>query len=157
MCERWNSDEPQPVVKTEFIERQLQQSEILLSLQPAHLYALRGTVTSFANFAECQNEIIDFLKGDRPFKYSGNLFDPEFQKLVIKNTPTKNETSEADKEAAIKHNMSAFLINAFLVNFLEGKIKETGLSVNNLREFIVKTTPKPAPKPPVTPPDNGTI
>ena len=157
MCERWNSDEPQPVVKTEFIERQLQQSEILLSFQPAHLYALRGTVTSFANFAECQNEIIDFLKGDRPFKYSGNLFDPEFQKLFIKNTPIKKETSEADKEAAIKHNMSAFLINAFLVNFLEGKIKETGLSVNNLREFIIKTTPKPATKPPVTPPDNGTI
>jgi hypothetical protein len=156
MCEKWNADEPEQLVKTEFIDRQLQTNEILLNLSPAHLFALRGTVTSFANFAERQNEIIDSLKGNKPWMYSGNLFDAEFQNLFIRNIPIKKETTEADREAAIKHNMTAFLINAFLVNFLDGKIKETGLTVNALREFIVKNTPKLAPKPPIKPNENGT-
>ena len=144
MCEKWNSDDPQPVVKTEFIDRQLQQNEILLSLNPAHLFALRGIVTSFPNFAERQNEIIDSVKGKRPFFYSGNLFDPEFQNIFVRNIPIKKEMSEADREAAIKHNMTAFLINCFLVNFIEDKIKETALSVDSLKQFIIKTTPPKA-------------
>jgi hypothetical protein len=154
--EKWNADEPEPIVKTEFIDRQLQTNEILLNLSPAHLFALRGTVTSFANFAERQNEIIDSLKGNKPFMYSGSLFDPEFQNMFIRNIPIKKETTEADREAAIKHNLTAFLINAFLVNFLDGRIRESALTVNNLREFIIKTTPKKEPNPPIKQNANAT-
>ena len=150
MCEKWNSEDPEIVVKTEFIDRELQSDEILLKLNPAHLFALRGTVISLPLFAERQNEneIIDSVKGKRPFMYSGNLFDPAFQNIFIRNIPIKKEMSEPDREKGIRHNMAAFLINAFLVNFIEEKIKETGLTLDSLRQFIIKNTPQKQPIPP---------
>lgn len=157
LLERYNTEEqtaPEPEVITVFADKELQENEIILSLTPAQLYALRGTVTSFPDYAERQNEIIDSLKGNAPFLYSGHLFDPEFKNIFVRNIPIKKDMPEADKQNAIKHNMTAFLINAFLVNFIDGKIKETRFTVHNLKAFIASQAPKKeiAPNQPIATP-----
>lgn len=154
LLERYNEDEPkpEPIIQTVTVNQELKPNELLLSLTPAQLFALRGTVMSFPNYAERQNEIIDSLKGKRPFLYSGNLFDPEFRNILVRNIPITKTMTEPERENAIRHNMTAFLINTFLVNIIEENIKETLVTADKLRSYIVSTTPKP--NPPLTPNKN---
>lgn len=140
----------EPQIRTLTVEKTLQPNELLLSLTPAQMYALRETVLSADNFAQEQNEIIDSLKaGNKPFMYFGSLFEPEFQSIWVKNIiPTKAMTPE-QKENAIRHNMAAFLINKFLLSLIDGKISCSRVSPFALRTFINKqieaAKPKPAP------------
>jgi hypothetical protein len=106
--------EPEPVLLQEpkIIQPQLQDNEILLSLTPAQLYALRETVLS-KRFAESQNEIID-EKYKNEF-YSGKLCYSEFKSLCIRNIVLTDEMPDEEKETAIHHNMAALPVNLFNV------------------------------------------
>jgi len=118
------------------IEGQSQQNEMILSLTPAQVHAIRETVLT-EGFAETQNEIIDSLNPDnKPFLYFGNLFEPEIQSLWVRNIVLNDELPEDQKETAIRHNMGAFLINMFLMHLIEGKISETSVTAKALIKFI---------------------
>ncbi len=140
LLEKWNAAEPpsNPEIKTVTVEKELQPNEIIVSLTPAQMFALRGTVLTFPDFAERQNEIIDSLNGSKPFLYFGNLYDPEFKKLWIRNIVITKTMSEPEKENVIKYNMGAFLINMFLMHIIEGNISETNINASNLKAFIRK-------------------
>ena len=141
--EFFNNSPLEPEVKTITIEKEkeLQSDELLLKLNPAQMYAIRGHVLSFPDFAEQQNEVIDSLKGKRPFLYGGYLYEPEFQALWVRNIPIVKNMSEAEKEKAIRHNMAAFLMNVFFVNIIEGNILKTAMNAQRLKNYIQKITP----------------
>ena len=129
----------------------LVQCAVLLS--SAQMFALRNTILSTLDFAKEQNLVIDKLsRGDRPFMYFDSLFEPEFQSLWIRNKLVTNQMSE-EKEAVLKFNMSAFLLNMFFTNLIEGRISETLLTVETLKAFIktpavpIKPIPTPGIKP----------
>jgi len=156
MCERMNASEalPEPIIKTVPIERKLNPNEVLMNLNPAQLYALRQTVLSSETFAQEQNEIIDELKPEnRPLFYSGVAFSPEINSTWVRNIVLTKTMTPDQREAAIKHNMAAFLINRFMIGIVEGKISCTNVTGSSLKAFIKKqmedSKPKPveAPKP----------
>lgn len=141
LLDKWNAQEPieQPQIQTVSIERELQPNEIILNLSPVQLFAIRQTILSVPNFAERQNEIIDILKaGDRPFMYFGDLFDSEFQSLWIKNIVLTNTMSEEQIENAIRFNISAYLVNMFLMQLIEGNITGTKMNANYLKSYVRK-------------------
>lgn len=150
LLEKWNAPEPhhEPSVQTVVIERNLQPHEFILSLTPVQLFALKNTVTSYAGFAEEQNQIIESLKGDPPFMYFGNLYDPAFANVWVKNIPILNTMTPEEKEKATRHNIAAFLINMFMYNLIEGKIAVSAINARSLKSFIekqkiVKQPPEP--------------
>lgn len=153
LLNKWNEPELtiEPEIKTVTIEKQVQANEILLSLSPAQMFAVRGTILSSENFAQDQNEIIDSLKtGTPPFLYGGHLFDREFQTLWIRNIVLSKTMIPEQKEAAIRHNIAAFLVNRFLMVIIEGKISCTHVTAETLKSFIRKQAeglkPKPVPE-----------
>ncbi len=118
------------------IEGNTEQNEMLLSLTPVQLYAIRETVL-IEEFAENKNEIIDSLNPEnKPFLYFGNLFEPEFQSLWIRNIVLTDGMTQEEKENSIRHNMAAFLINMFLMNLIEGKVSCTPVTAENLKSYI---------------------
>lgn len=157
LLERWNNEAPapEPEIVTVNIERDrdLQQDEILLCLKPAQLFALRETVLT-PGFAEKQNTIIESLKGDRPWMNFSRLYEPEFLNLWTRNIVMTKTMTEAEKENAVRHNITAFLVNMFLVHIIEGNISPSMVNADNLKAFIIKTTPKKeiAPNQPTPPP-----
>lgn len=153
MCETMNMPEQhiEPEIRTVTIERpiekQLQPNEILLSLNPQQMFAIRQTVLSSSNFAQEQNEIIDSLKtGSKPFLYMGSLFDPELQSLWMRNIVILKTMSPEQIEAAIRHNMSAFLINKYLYSLIEGKLSCSQVTAQTLKSFIRKQIEDSKPK-----------
>lgn len=115
----------------------LNKKDIVLSLSPVQVYALRETVLSKDNFAEGQNELIDSLiPENKPFLYFGNLFEPEFQLLWVKNIPLTDDMTPEQRESAIQHNMAAFLLNMFLTNFVEENIDDSKATASSLKSFI---------------------
>ena len=141
LLDKWNEPEkimqPKTEIRTIQIERELQTNEILFQLNPAQEYALRQTILSTPDFAEKQNEIIDSIKiGNRPFMYFGNLFAPEFQNVWLRSIPIDKEMSAEAKENAIRFNMSAFLVNMFMMHIIEGRITATKVDAESLKEFI---------------------
>lgn len=141
LLDKYNTqEEPKaPEIKTVEVERQIQPDEIILPLSPAQMFALKNTVLSRPDFAEHQNKIIDDLKsGWKPFMYFGDLFEPEFQSLWIRSMPITKEMTDQEKETTIKYNMSAFLINMFLIHLIEGKIDVSKVNASNLKAFILK-------------------
>lgn len=120
-----------------YLNRKLKDNEILLNLTPAQMFAIRETILSDPNFAENQNEIIDSLiPENKPFLYFGNLFEPEFQLLWVKNIPLTEDMTPEQRESAIQHNMAAFLLNLFLINFVEEKIDDSKVTASSLKSFI---------------------
>ena len=142
LLDLWNEGRQEPEIKTVTVERNLAPEEILFSLSPSQLYGIRGTVLSSPDFAEKQNQVIDRLRSEKPFLYWGQLFEPEFQTLWIKNIPLTKTMSAEEKEKAIKHNMAAFLVNMFFVHLIEGKITDSQIDAESLKDFIHKTLPK---------------
>jgi hypothetical protein len=140
LLEKWNNDEParEPEVKTITIEKNVQPNEILLKLTPLQLFALRGTVLSYPDFAERQNEIIDSLKRNKSFFYSSNLYDQDFHNVWIRNIVITKAMNEEQKESAIRHNMAAFLLNMLLVNIIDGNISSTRITAGMMKDFIRK-------------------
>lgn len=141
LLEKWNEPEkiaePQTEIRTVHVEKQLLANEILLGLTPAQEYALRQTILSIPDFAEKQNEIIDSIKvGDRPFMYFGNLFAPEFQNVWVRSIPIVKTMTTGEKENAVRANMSAFLVNMFMMHIIEGRISATKVDAESLKEFI---------------------
>lgn len=119
------------------VARKHDTNEISLILSPAQMFALRNTVLSTSDFAQEQNRVIDNLStGKRPFMYFGSLFEPEFQSLWIRNKVVTDKTPAEEKEAAIKFNMSAFLLNMFFTNLIEGRISESLVTAETLQSFI---------------------
>lgn len=146
MCEQMNTPEKtiEPEIRHVTVEKQLQANEILVNLTPAQMYAIRETVLSSDNFAQEQNEIIESLKaGNKPFMYFGSLFEPEFQLLWVRNIVLTKVMTPEQKENAIRHNMSAFLVNKFLLSLIEGKISCTRVTAEILKKHIQDSTPKP--------------
>ena len=143
LLENWNQDEPAPKVETQTvtIEKELEQNQLLFNLSPAQAFAIRGNVSS-PGFAQKQNSLIDSLKGGSPFMYFGNLYDPAFQKLWVKNIVITKEMSEPEKEGAIKCNMSAFLVNMYLMHAIEGDVSASNINAASIKEFIGKEASK---------------
>lgn len=124
-------------IKIQEIEKKLDINEILFSLNPIQFFALREHVLSSDDFAEKQNSIINRLNtGDKPFFYSGNLFEPAFQKLWVKNQIITGSMAEEQKEAAIKHNMCAFILNMYFTKLIEGEVENSSVTPDNLKAFI---------------------
>ncbi|WP_423129732.1 hypothetical protein [Gaoshiqia sp. Z1-71] len=146
LLERWHREEPVQKAKVETIEvfrdREFSANEILMSLPPAQLFALRQTILSIPDFAEKQNEMIDSLSLGRPLFYFGNLYDKEFRSMWVRNTPIIKNMSDEERESAIKHNMYAFLLNMFSMHIVEGKLSCTKVTPDVLRDFIQKLKPK---------------
>lgn len=161
LLEKWNAQDNNagPQIKTETIEveKQLQENELLINLSLAQMFALRGTVLGNPEFAQKQNEIIDRLKGNKPFLYSGELFSAEFKNIWIRNIVLTKAMTDEQKEAAIKFNMAAFLVNMFMVHLIEGNIDVSTIDAGKLKEFIAKSTPKKEVKPEQTPVQNEPV
>ncbi len=158
MMDKWNEPEQAiaPEIRHVTVEKQLDPNEILVNLTPAQMYAIRQTVLSSDNFAQEQNEIIESLKsGNKPFMYFGSLFEPEFQLLWVKNIVLAKTMTPEQKENAIRHNMSAFLVNKFLLSLIEGKISCTKVTAEVLKSVIKKQIEDAKPKqiPAENPPD----
>lgn len=154
MCERMNTPEEriEPKIETVTVEKPVLANEILLSLTSAQLYALRQTILSSDTFAQDQNEIIDELKPEnRPLFYSGVAFSPEIQSLWIRNIVLSKTMTQEQREAAIKHNMGAFLVNRFLIGIIEGKISCTNVTGGSMKAFIKKQIEESKPKPVILP------
>lgn len=150
MLDKWN--EPEIIVDPEIrhvtVEKQLQANEIILSLSPAEIYAMRVMVSTSDNFAQEQNEIIDSLKTEnKPFLYFGSIFEPEFQSLWVRNIVVTKMMTPEQKEFAIRHNMGAFLRNKFLFSVIDGKISEADITAEMLKSFIKKQIEAAKPKP----------
>ena len=145
MMDKWNEPEQtiepeiRTIEKTVEIERQLKPEEILFSLSPSQKYALLETVLSSETFAQEQNELIDALKPmNKPFFGGGNLFSPELQSLWVRNIVLIKAMTPDQREAAIKHNMSAFLINKFLYSLIDGRLDCSRVTPETLKAFIKK-------------------
>jgi len=118
------------------LNEQSEPNEFVLSLSAAQYYAIHENVLT-KGFAETQNEIFDSLTPEnKPFLYFGNLFEPEIQSLWIRNVILTDKMPEEEKEDAIRHNMSAFLINMSLMHLIEGKIRDTSVTAKTLITFI---------------------
>ncbi|WP_372648022.1 hypothetical protein [Draconibacterium sp.] len=154
LLERWTQDDPAPKVEKETVtvEKELTKNQLLINLLPAQEFALRSNVLS-PDFAKRQNELIDTLKGTRPFLYFGSLYDPELQKLWVRNIVVTKQMTEAEKEAAIKHNMSAFLVNMYLMHAIDGNLSSISITADSIKEFIAKEAIKG--KQPQKSEDNG--
>jgi hypothetical protein len=131
--------DPDPEPESTSIE--LQPNEILISLTPAQLYAIRETVLT-EGFAEAQNKIIDSWNYKKQGNwYSGLISEPEFEPLWVRNEPINEGMSTEQKEAAISHNASALLVNMCLTSLIEGKIKTTDFKPKTLRSFLKENSP----------------
>lgn len=117
------------------VEKRLEPNQILITLTQAQMFVLREHVTRSQEFATEQNRIIDKLK-NKPWYASSDLYKPEFQELWVRNIELSEKMDEAEKENAIKYNMSAFLLNLFLTNIIEGNISNTEVSVDDIELFI---------------------
>jgi hypothetical protein len=150
MLERYNNPgDPVTVEKIVEVEKRTEQNEIFINLSPAQLFALRNTVLSGSDFAQKQNDIIDWYasKDNKPFLYPGSLFEPEFQSLWVKNKIITNQMTGEEKEAVIKFNMAAFLLNVFLMTLIKGEMPESLVDAVNLKAYIISQTAKAKPKP----------
>lgn len=132
-----NENFPGCNVSDVYTDIELNDNEILLNLTPAQMFAIRETTLADPNFAEIQNEIIDSLAPEnKPFLYFGNLFEPEFQLLWVKSIPLTDDMTPEQRESAIRHNMTAFILNMFLINFVEEKIDDSKATASSLKSFI---------------------
>ncbi|SHF53326.1 hypothetical protein SAMN05444274_10695 [Mariniphaga anaerophila] len=139
LLDKYNSAPSEPEVKTVTIEKPLQANELLIKLTPAQMFAIKGHILSTPDFAEKQNSIIDKLKGNAPLMYFGHLFDPELQKLWVRNIPIRKTMSEEEKETVVRHNMAAFLTNMFLSHLIEGNLGDSKINAKILKAFIQKS------------------
>lgn len=142
LLDKWNSEDPAPKTEIQTVEKQLEPNQVIINLTPAQLFAIRSNVTSSPHFAEKQNKIIDSLNGGRPFLYFGNLYDPEFKNLWVRNIPVTKEMTEEQKENAIRHNMAAFLVNMFLMHAIEGNLSVSNINAERIKAFIKENTKK---------------
>lgn len=123
------------------IEPKLERNEILISLNPEQLFALRETVLSSEDFAAEHNILIDdLLSNNKPFLYFGKLYDTEFQGIWIKYQEITRYMTEEQKEHAVKHNMAAFLLNVFYRQLIEDNLSDSVVTAENLKEFIRKNS-----------------
>lgn len=158
LLDNYNKDD-QPKIETRTVEvqKELQPNELIINLSSPELFALRGTILGTPIFAQTQNELIDRLKGKKPFLYSGELFSPEFKDIWVRNIVITKEMSAEQKEEAVKHNMAAFLRNMFMVHLIEGNISVSSIDAGQLKDFILKSTPKKEVKTQLTPVQNETV
>lgn len=151
---------PKPIPEKEIeykevkIERVLNPNELILSLSQAQLFALSSLILGSPNFAEHQNELIDRLKGGKPWFSGSNLYEPEFKNLWVKNVLISKTMTPEQREKAIKHNMSAYLINMFLVFLIEEQIESPGINVEKLKTFIRSQAAPAKPVEPIKNPNN---
>lgn len=138
LLDKWNSDDPAPKTEIKTIEKKLEPNQIVFNLSSAQLFAIRANVLSSKDFAEKQNKIIDSLLYGKPFLYFGNLYDPEFKNLWVRNIPITDKLTEEQKESAIRHNMAAFLVNMFLLHAIEGNLSARNVSAESIKAFIQK-------------------
>lgn len=131
----------QPEVQKEIVtvEKALNPDQLLLTLSPVQFFALYKTVTGQIDFAERQNNIIDSLKRSKPFFYSGNLYDPEFRNVWIRNMVITKTMTDEEREKAIRFNMVAFLINIFMVNLIDENLDSSVVKPEHLKTFIQKS------------------
>jgi hypothetical protein len=130
--------EPQVIApRTIEVERKPEPNEIVISLNPEQLFALRETVLGSEDFATEQNKVIDSIyNNERPFLYTGNLFNPEFHDMWVKSKEITEDMTEDQKESVIKHNMTAFLLNFFNIHLIEGDVTESKVNYKKLKTFI---------------------
>lgn len=87
LIQKFNKPEKviEPIQETENVQARIEPNEMLLSLTPVQVYAIRETVLS-AGFAEDQNEIIDSLNYKKPGNYYyGQISEPDFESLWVRN------------------------------------------------------------------------
>jgi hypothetical protein len=117
------------------VEKKLEPNQILITLNPVQMFILREHVSRAPDFAVKQNKIIDKLK-NKPWYASSDLYNPNFQELWVRNIELTEEMTEIEKEEVIKHNMSAFLLNVFLTNLIDGNIYNSDVNVDDIELFI---------------------
>jgi hypothetical protein len=120
------------------VEKELESNQILVSLTPAQMFALKEHILAVPDYAEKQNEIIDMLSEGQPLFSFSKLYEPEFQELWVRNKVFTEEMSEVEKEAAIKHNISAYLLNMFFTNLIDGNIPDLHVDANDIKAFVQK-------------------
>jgi len=132
-----NNDEPTVEVEEVEIEveKKLEANQLLITLTPAQQFILREHVTRSPDFAQEQNRVIDKL-ANKPWWASNDAYKPEFQALWVRNIELTEKMEETEKEEAIKHNMSAFILNMFLVRLISGDLDESEVSVDDIETFI---------------------
>ncbi|MDB4582944.1 hypothetical protein N9164_07325 [Draconibacterium sp.] len=120
------------------VEKKLESNQILVSLTPAQMFALKEHISAVPDYAEKQNEIIDLLSEGKPLFSFSKLYEPEFQELWVRNIVLTEEMSEAEMEAAIKHNISAYLLNMFFTNLIDENIPDLHVDTSDIKAFIKK-------------------
>lgn len=143
LIQKFNKPEKviEAIEETEAVNTPILPNEILLNLSPVQLYAIRETVLS-EGFAESQNKINDswnYKKSEN--YYSGQISEPDFELLWVRNIVLTDEMPGDQKETAIRHNMAAFIVNKFFVQLLRGKLSEiTTVTAKSLKTFIREHT-----------------
>lgn len=119
------------------VEKPLAENQVLIDLNALQFFALKQAVLSYPDFADQQNNIIDSLKRGKPWYYSGDLYAPEFVNAFIRNISLSKIAPEL-RESAIIHNMSAFLVNLFMMNVIEENLSTISIKANHLKAFARK-------------------
>jgi len=126
------------------IEPKLERNEILISLNPEQLFALRETVLSSEHFASEQNKKIDGYSNEKGRFYSETIYDLEFSGIWVRYQEMTKYITEDQKESIIKHNMAAFLLNVFYFQLIEGNLSDSVVTAKSLKAYIQKSaTVKP--------------
>jgi hypothetical protein len=134
-----NKDEPTVEIEEVEVEKKLEPNQLLISLTPAQHFILREHVTRDPNFAQEQNRVIDKL-ANKPWWGSNDAYKPEFQELWVRSIELAEEMEETEKKEAIKHNMSAFILNMFLIRLVSYDLQETKVSTEDIETFIHEQT-----------------
>lgn len=121
-------------VKVE-VEKKLEPNQLLFTLTPAQMFALREYVTRSPEFVLNQNKIIDKL-AVKPWWASSDLYIAELQELWVRNIEPSEKMEESEKEVVVKHNMCAYILNMFLFHIVEGNISDADVSAEDIRAFI---------------------
>ena len=125
--------QPQTIEKIIEKERELAENEILLSLNPAQLFALKETILGNPKFITAWNEEIEKMKnGNSPFLYFGNLCNTEFGCIWNEFQELKSD----DDLETLKQNIAAELLNSYMVRIIEGEIEYSIVTPRILKEFI---------------------
>ncbi|WP_343334195.1 hypothetical protein [Draconibacterium aestuarii] len=141
LFDKANDDEPtveiEEVEKVIEVEKKLKSNQLLITLTPAQQFVLREHVTRSPDFAQEQNRVIEKL-ANKPWWASNDVYKPEFQELWIRNIELDENMEESERQDAIKHNMSAFIINMFLVRLISNDLDESEVRVEDIETFILE-------------------
>ncbi len=138
LIDKGNNDEPTVEIEEIEIEveKKLNPNQLLITLTPPQMFALHEHVTRTPDFAQNQNLLIGKLE-KKPWWASSEIYCPALRDLWVRNIELTEKMDESEKEEAIKHNMSAFMLNMFFSHLVNGDIPNANVCAEDIKAFVL--------------------